>query len=94
MAASHTEDGKAYVFGEGVYVGPARPKNGTLTPFGPITDDHFPAEWQNPKIELDNGKVVWGCQCWWGPVEQVKKRIAGLEVVLIDPPELQGGGPQ
>ena len=22
----------------------------------------------NPKIILDNGKVVYGCQVWWGPV--------------------------
>lgn len=21
----------------------------------------------NPKIILDDGEVVWGCECWWGP---------------------------
>lgn len=21
----------------------------------------------NPKIVLDDGEVVWGCECWWGP---------------------------
>ncbi len=21
----------------------------------------------NPKIVLDNGEVVWGAECWWGP---------------------------
>ncbi len=20
----------------------------------------------NPFIRLDNGKTVWGCECWWG----------------------------
>jgi hypothetical protein len=26
----------------------------------------------NPKLKLDNGVVVWGCECWWGPEEKVK----------------------
>lgn len=20
----------------------------------------------NPKIKLDDGSIVWGCECWWG----------------------------
>lgn len=20
---------------------------------------------RNPKIELDNGDIIWGCECWW-----------------------------
>ena len=24
---------------------------------------------QNPKIRLDSGEVIYGCQCWWVPVE-------------------------
>lgn len=23
----------------------------------------------NPKIRLDSGEVVWGCECWWGKIE-------------------------
>ncbi len=30
---------------------------------------------RNPKIRLDNGKIVWGCECWWGSEEEVKKQI-------------------
>ena len=30
----------------------------------------------NSKITLDNGEVVWGCECWWGPEEEVKQKIA------------------
>ena len=22
---------------------------------------------EDPKIILDDGEVVWGCECWWGP---------------------------
>lgn len=25
---------------------------------------------RNPKIVLDGGRVVYGCQVWWGPVEE------------------------
>jgi hypothetical protein len=24
----------------------------------------------NPKIKLDNGDVVYGCQVWWEPIEE------------------------
>lgn len=26
----------------------------------------------NPKIELDSGKIVYGCQCWWSFWEDEK----------------------
>lgn len=29
----------------------------------------------NPKIDLDNGHTIWGCQCYWGPETEVKKRV-------------------
>lgn len=40
----------------------------------------------NPKINLDDGKVVWGCECWWGPEEKVRAMLDGrlLESVDID----------
>lgn len=25
---------------------------------------------KNPKIVLDDGEVVWGAECWWGPEEE------------------------
>jgi hypothetical protein len=24
----------------------------------------------NPKIRLDSGQELWGCECWWGDAEQ------------------------
>ena len=43
----------------------------------------------NAKIKLDNGKIVWGCECWWGGEEAVKKELevaksAGKQIVEID----------
>lgn len=35
----------------------------------------------NPKITLDDGRVVWGFQCWWGPEERIKAMEATRTVV-------------
>lgn len=32
----------------------------------------------NPKLVLDNGTVVWGCECWWGSEEGVKNHLRRL----------------
>ena len=31
----------------------------------------------NPKIVMDNGRVVYGCQVWWTPVPDVEVRGRG-----------------
>ena len=45
---------------------------------------------KNPCIYLDSGDVVWGFQCWWGPLEQAKQRFARSEQVLVPVPEGNG----
>jgi len=62
-------------FGEGVYAGDEVPPDDVIGPFGQA--NAFGSK--NPKIELDNGKVAWGCECWWAPVEYLKKRFATFE---------------
>ena len=34
---------------------------------------------KNPRIKLDNGDVVWGCECWWAPEARIKDQVAGYE---------------
>ena len=29
---------------------------------------------ENPKLILDNGQIVWGCECWWGLKDLVIKK--------------------
>jgi hypothetical protein len=36
----------------------------------------------NPKILLDSGDVVWGCECWWGPEAEVKAECARMKKVI------------
>lgn len=42
---------------------------------------------KNPRILLDNGHHVWGCQCWWGPEEKIKKTLEGRNVIVVPTPE-------
>lgn len=29
----------------------------------------------NPRLTLDNGSVVWGCECWWGSETTIQARL-------------------
>jgi hypothetical protein len=31
---------------------------------------------ENPKLVLDNGDVVWGCECWWATEKETREEIA------------------
>jgi hypothetical protein len=33
----------------------------------------WPMRHPNPKLVLDNGDVVWGQECWWGPEARVQQ---------------------
>jgi len=39
---------------------------------------------KNPKIVLDSGKVVWGCECWWGSEDEFKASIGNRVVKIVD----------
>jgi len=65
-------------FGDGVYAGDfdLPPEAGGFN-FGQ----------KNPRIDLDSGKTVWGCESWWGPCEAVRKKLPAdwkWEIVDID----------
>jgi len=60
------KDGKINFLGYGIYKGRSNvpPEAGGLN-FGQ----------ENPRILLDNGDTVYGCECWWGSEEFVKKQL-------------------
>lgn len=79
FAIMDTDDKEARVFGEGVYEGDhpyPEGRNGMTPPGVP-----------NPRIKLDSGKYVYGCECWWGSVISAKNSIEGLTIVEVDPDE-------
>lgn len=45
----------------------------------------------NPKIALDSGGVVWGCECWWKPLDEdgLAEFAQGREVIMVDAPHYE-----
>lgn len=72
------------LYGYGTYVGDHVPHR------GPMADIQLP----NPKIEIDEGinkgKVVYGCECWWGDLPHMAKLIGNREVSYVPVPEDDG----
>jgi len=57
--------------GYGVYEGDEIP----LTACGWMAKLLVESSVSNPKLRLDNGDVVWGCECWWGREHEVAEAV-------------------
>ena len=44
----------------------------------------------NPKIRLDNGTEVWGCECWWGGADMFVKSGAAEKMGVAPPIREEG----
>ena len=76
-----SEKGTVKFFGYGIYEGEFIPKEAV----GFLADICREGKRKNPRIKLDNGKVVYGCECWWGSEEAIRDQVAGYEnVVVVD----------
>jgi len=85
-AVSHADDETLYLFGYGVYEGDFTPPeyaDGGPAGWLAMGMRKFGENWTNPRIRLDNGDVVWGCECWWADEEKVKRIIRGRNVVMV-----------
>lgn len=85
LAIRDSTDREVFIYGAGIYVGDERPPNGTPCVFGPV-DESFPEDFANPRIDLDNGSTVWGCQCWWGPEDRMRDRFREYRMVEVPVP--------
>lgn len=70
QSATSTE---VIMYGYGVYAGEEIPPSGFAHICGHT----------NPKLVLDNGKTVWGQECWWGSEEAVKTMIGERKIVNV-----------
>lgn len=72
-AIAKADENTVTFFGYGIYAG----------------DEVPPADiglgFPNPKILLDTGEVVWGCECWWGPEAKVRQIIGERPINQITP---------
>jgi hypothetical protein len=69
--------GACEFLGYGVYEGDFLPEEA----IGFIAKALVEAKVKNPRIRLDSGSVVYGCECWWGSEAEVKKRLEGYKAV-------------
>jgi hypothetical protein len=47
---------------------------------------------KNPCIHLDSGDIVWGFQCWWGPLDSANARYPETRIPRIVVPVPEGNG--
>jgi len=71
---------EVFFFGYGVYQGREIPDEQA----GGLCPALREAGVTNPKILLDDGHVVWGAECWWGPEQKIKDTIGDRKVVMVD----------
>lgn len=82
VGAIHTTSAdEVQLFGFGVYVGREVPGPEAA---GWLADMVREMGHDNPKIVLDSGKVVYGCECWFGPETEVRETIGGRRAVEVD----------
>lgn len=41
----------------------------------------------NPRLDLDGGGTVWGCECWWMPEQEFDKFAGSRTVVVVPEPD-------
>ena len=73
------KDGSVDFLGYGVYEGDFIPTEAV----GFMAEIATKLEHTNPRIRLDDGQVVYGCECWWGKEDEVKKSLEGHTVNLV-----------
>ena len=86
-AVLSAKNGVVKFFGYGIYVGDFIPPPNAIG-MGPIFHD---GGIQNPRLDLASGKSVYGCECWWGSEEAVKKRFEGYIFEEVDIDEIRRG---
>lgn len=80
FAALDADDSRVRLLGFGNYVGDEVPTGAV----GRLAQIAIRMNRPNPKIVLDSGKVVWGCECWWGDESRWPEFLKGRAVVGED----------
>ena len=71
---------EAKFLGYGVYVGDFVPQEAK----GWFAQGIKAAGQVNPRLDLDNGQRVYGCECWWGSEEEIRELLTGCQVTMVD----------
>ena len=73
------KDGVVDFYGYGTYAGEHVPVGAV----GFIADAIIGTGIKNPRIDLDDGAVVWGCECWWMSEDKAKKLLSSEKVNMV-----------
>lgn len=82
-AVMDRDGGIIHLFGYGVYEGDFVPEEGVYM----MGIDMHARGQTNPRIRLDDGSTVYGCECWWGPEHLIKQGIEGKDIHMVNVPE-------
>ena len=75
------EGDTCYFIGYGIYEGDFIPES-NIGGFGKLLKE---VGITNPRIKLDNGGYVYGCECWWGAEDSIRERLKNFKnIVLVD----------
>ncbi len=81
-AIESSNEGRIKFYGYGTYQGRLVPKDKNVQFMGvSLKAINQP----NHCIKLDNGELVWGCECWWGSEEKVKEMLAKAKTITFVP---------
>ena len=72
-AIQSANDDEVRFFGYGKYVGDEIPCRGFLQEL----------QMPNPCIVLDNGKKVYGFECWWGDAKKIENMIGDRKIIEV-----------
>ena len=70
-----------YLYGYGTYQGDEIPPEDVM---GPVSRLGLLGI-KNPKLLMDDGTVVWGCESWWASEATARKSIGNRQVVIVKP---------
>jgi len=80
FAATHADGDHVYFLGFGVYEGDEVPTEDAV---GMTASLLRMREHENPKLTLDSGEIVWGCECYWGPASEFRSFSNMRKVVPV-----------
>ena len=79
-----SKNGISIFLGFGAYVGDEVPEPAV----GWMADALRELKVPNPKLVMDDGTVVFGCECWWGSAGKVWAMLKASKFVIHKPIEL------
>ena len=70
-----------HLIGYGKYLGDEIPDRHEI---GSLPKALHLASAKNPKLQMNDGSIVWGCECWWGDIDSANEFIGNRNIINVD----------